>query len=65
MHAPPALHGSRRRQADDPCWVRDFYTSESLREITQQLRVADRKGRQALDAADGTAVKEWSQRSSS
>lgn len=58
-HALPVLHGLHRGRRDDPSYVRDFFTVESLREAFVALEAAHRAGAGVLYADGGEAVRRW------
>lgn len=59
LHAFPVLHGLHRRRTDDLSYVRNYYNLDSLREATQVMQNARRKGNEVLYADGGEAVRRW------
>lgn len=59
LHALPVLHGLHRRRSDDVGYVRNYYDLASLREATQVMENARRKGNEVLYADGGEAVRRW------
>lgn len=59
LHALPVLHGLHRRRSDDLGYVRNYYALDSLREATQVMENAIRKGSEVLYADGGEAVRRW------
>lgn len=59
LHALPVLHGLHRRRSDDLGYVRNYYDLDSLREATQVMENAIRKGSEVLYADGGEAVRRW------
>lgn len=59
LHALPVLHGLHRRRSDDLGYVRNYYDLASLREATQVMQNARRKGNEMLYADGGEAVRRW------
>ncbi|MBB1586751.1 MAG: hypothetical protein HG423_008165 [Propionibacterium sp.] len=59
LHALPVLHGLHRRRSNDPGYVRNYYDLASLREATQVMQNACRKGSEVLYADGGQAIRRW------
>lgn len=59
LHALPVLHGLHRRRSDDLGYVRNYFDLTSLREATQVMENARRKGNEVLYADGGEAVRRW------
>ncbi len=59
LHALPVLHGLYRRRSDDLGYVRNYYNLAPLREATQVMQNACRKGNEVLYADGGQAIKRW------
>lgn len=61
LHALPVLHGLHRRRSDDHGYVRNYCDLDSLREATQVMGNASRKGNEVLYADGGEAVRRWAE----
>ncbi len=59
LHALPVRHGLHRRETNDPSYVRDFFTVESLLDATRVLNDAAGRGSVALYRDGGSAVQAW------
>ncbi len=59
IHALPITRGLQRRTNRDLSIVRNFYTTESLREAREMFDKAMRKGNEVLYSDGGAALKKW------
>lgn len=61
LHALPVAHGLHRRKSKEPHYVRNFFNVEDLKQVTQSLSEATRRGNELLYQDGGAAVQAWYQ----
>lgn len=59
IHALPVKHGLHRRRTEEPHYVKNFYTVESLQKARELFEQTRRLGNAVLYSDGGEAIRRW------